>query len=175
MFVNVLSRKITAGKNCGNVLSRKILSMSVLLQGCSMHDINYYTGGGAWTWTNFISVSHAVVPSPGTTPSVQYSKIHFIAPHWSFVLCDVVWVHMCWSLFQCMFAHSLRKFSLRDWSIEQKWMSILLPLLLLYDGEFWLRVVVFGSVQDWVVWRDLSWMSVLHPFLLPLMVSWCWV
>ena len=81
MFVNVLSRKITAGKNCGNVLSRKILSMSVLLQGCSMHDINYYTGGGAWTWTNFISVSHAVVPSPGTTPSVQYSKIHFIAPH----------------------------------------------------------------------------------------------
>ncbi|XP_025097354.1 transmembrane protein 181-like isoform X1 [Pomacea canaliculata] len=33
----------------------------------------------------------------------------------------------------CMFAHSLRKFSVRDWSIEQKWMSILLPLLLLYD------------------------------------------
>lgn len=36
---------------------------------------------------------------------------------------------------QCMFAHSLRKFSMRDWGIEQKWMSILLPLLLLYNGE----------------------------------------
>lgn len=34
-----------------------------------------------------------------------------------------------------MFAHSLRKFSMRDWGIEQKWMSILLPLLLLYNGE----------------------------------------
>ncbi|KAI2665673.1 Transmembrane protein 181 [Labeo rohita] len=32
----------------------------------------------------------------------------------------------------CMFAHSLRKFSMRDWGIEQKWMSILLPLLLLW-------------------------------------------
>lgn len=37
--------------------------------------------------------------------------------------------------FQCMFAHSLRKFSMRDWGIEQKWMSILLPLLLLYNGK----------------------------------------
>lgn len=36
---------------------------------------------------------------------------------------------------QCMFAHSLRKFSMRDWGIEQKWMSILLPLLLLYNGN----------------------------------------
>ncbi|XP_074189867.1 transmembrane protein 181 isoform X3 [Rhinolophus sinicus] len=33
----------------------------------------------------------------------------------------------------CLFAHSLRKFSMRDWGIEQKWMSILLPLLLLYN------------------------------------------
>ena len=172
LFANVLSKKITAGQNCVNVLSRKILSMSVQLQGCSMHNLNYYTGGGAWTWTNFISVNHAVA---STTPSVQHSKIYFIAPRWSFVLFDVVWVHMCWSLFQCMFAHSLRKFSLRDWSIEQKWMSILLPLLLLYDGEFWLHVVTFGSVQDWDVWRELSWMTVLHPFPLPLMVSWCWV
>lgn len=35
---------------------------------------------------------------------------------------------------QCLFAHSLRKFSMRDWGIEQKWMGILLPLLLLYNG-----------------------------------------
>ncbi|XP_068698018.1 transmembrane protein 181-like [Montipora capricornis] len=33
----------------------------------------------------------------------------------------------------CMFAHSLRRFPLREWSIEQKWMSLLLPLLLLYN------------------------------------------
>uniref|UniRef100_A0A3Q4HRG3 Transmembrane protein 181 n=1 Tax=Neolamprologus brichardi TaxID=32507 RepID=A0A3Q4HRG3_NEOBR len=38
--------------------------------------------------------------------------------------------------FMCMFAHSLRKFSMRDWGIEQKWMSILLPLLLLYNDPF---------------------------------------
>uniref|UniRef100_A0A8C0D5T6 Transmembrane protein 181 n=1 Tax=Balaenoptera musculus TaxID=9771 RepID=A0A8C0D5T6_BALMU len=36
----------------------------------------------------------------------------------------------------CLFAHSLRKFSMRDWSIEQKWMSVLLPLLLLYNDPF---------------------------------------
>ena len=35
-----------------------------------------------------------------------------------------------------MFAHSLKRFSLRDWSIEQKWMSVLLPLLLLYNGNY---------------------------------------
>ncbi|XP_069370747.1 transmembrane protein 181 isoform X4 [Paralichthys olivaceus] len=35
-----------------------------------------------------------------------------------------------------MFSHSLRKFSMRDWGIEQKWMSILLPLLLLYNDPF---------------------------------------
>lgn len=39
------------------------------------------------------------------------------------------------SAFQCLFGHSLRKFSMRDWGIEQKWMSILLPLLLLYNGR----------------------------------------
>uniref|UniRef100_A0A8C2ZXR7 Transmembrane protein 181 n=1 Tax=Cyclopterus lumpus TaxID=8103 RepID=A0A8C2ZXR7_CYCLU len=36
----------------------------------------------------------------------------------------------------CLFAHSLRKFSMRDWGIEQKWMSILLPMLLLYNDPF---------------------------------------
>ncbi|XP_069866705.1 transmembrane protein 181 isoform X5 [Dipodomys merriami] len=38
--------------------------------------------------------------------------------------------------FTCLFAHSLRKFSMRDWGIEQKWMSVLLPLLLLYNDPF---------------------------------------
>uniref|UniRef100_F7F3K4 Transmembrane protein 181 n=1 Tax=Callithrix jacchus TaxID=9483 RepID=F7F3K4_CALJA len=41
-----------------------------------------------------------------------------------------------WFSLQCLFAHSLRKFSMRDWGIEQKWMSVLLPLLLLYNDPF---------------------------------------
>uniref|UniRef100_A0A5F9CVJ6 Transmembrane protein 181 n=1 Tax=Oryctolagus cuniculus TaxID=9986 RepID=A0A5F9CVJ6_RABIT len=41
-----------------------------------------------------------------------------------------------WLGLQCLFAHSLRKFSMRDWGIEQKWMSVLLPLLLLYNDPF---------------------------------------
>ncbi|XP_016074539.1 PREDICTED: transmembrane protein 181, partial [Miniopterus natalensis] len=36
----------------------------------------------------------------------------------------------------CLFAHSLRKFSMRDWGMEHKWMYILLPLLLLYNDLF---------------------------------------
>lgn len=38
-------------------------------------------------------------------------------------------------LFQCWFGHSLRKYPLHDWSIEQKWISILLPLLILYNSK----------------------------------------
>ncbi|CAH2009468.1 unnamed protein product [Acanthoscelides obtectus] len=34
----------------------------------------------------------------------------------------------------CWFQHSLRKYLLYDWSIEQKWMSILLPLLMAYNN-----------------------------------------
>ncbi|XP_014262510.1 transmembrane protein 181 isoform X1 [Cimex lectularius] len=34
----------------------------------------------------------------------------------------------------CWFAHTLRKFPIFDWSIEQKWMSCMLPLLLLYNN-----------------------------------------
>uniref|UniRef100_UPI00358F2B98 transmembrane protein 181 isoform X2 n=1 Tax=Myxine glutinosa TaxID=7769 RepID=UPI00358F2B98 len=33
----------------------------------------------------------------------------------------------------CIMAHSLRRFSMRDWSVEQRWLALLLPLLLLYD------------------------------------------
>ncbi|CAH2105894.1 unnamed protein product [Euphydryas editha] len=45
----------------------------------------------------------------------------------------------------CWFAHTLRKYSTQDWAIEQKWLSILLPLLLLYnDPLFPLRLVAGG-------------------------------
>nr|XP_018667761.1 transmembrane protein 181-like isoform X2 [Ciona intestinalis] len=33
----------------------------------------------------------------------------------------------------CLFAHTLRKYHMQNWTIEQKWMSFLLPLLLLYN------------------------------------------
>ncbi|XP_078618423.1 transmembrane protein 181-like isoform X1 [Branchiostoma floridae x Branchiostoma japonicum] len=47
----------------------------------------------------------------------------------------------------CVFAHSLRRFSIRDWSIEQKWMSILLPLLLLYNDPIFPLTFL---VNSWV-------------------------
>ena len=50
--------------------------------------------------------------------------------------------------FQCLFAHSLRKFSMRDWSIEQKWMSVLLPLLLLYNSELYHSTLLSSSLLD---------------------------
>ncbi|KAG8035262.1 hypothetical protein G9C98_001752 [Cotesia typhae] len=34
---------------------------------------------------------------------------------------------------QCWFGHSLKKYPMNDWSIEQKWVSVLLPLLILYN------------------------------------------
>ncbi|POI25774.1 hypothetical protein CIB84_010476, partial [Bambusicola thoracicus] len=49
------------------------------------------------------------------------------------VLTFLVTVRFLLQFSWCLFAHSLRKFSMRDWGIEQKWMSILLPLLLLYN------------------------------------------
>lgn len=36
--------------------------------------------------------------------------------------------------FQCFFGNSLRKFPVVDWSYEQKWTIVLLPLLLLFNG-----------------------------------------
>ena len=55
-----------------------------------------------------------------------------------------------WSFaLQCLFVHSLRKFSMRDWGIEQKWMSVLLALLLLYNGgcHFYLRTLHAQTVS----------------------------
>lgn len=47
----------------------------------------------------------------------------------------------------CWLAHSLRKYAVYDWSIEQKWMSVLLPLLLLYNDP----VFPLGFlVESWI-------------------------
>eukprot|EP00794_Sanderia_malayensis_P000509 gene509-1156_t len=47
----------------------------------------------------------------------------------------------------CLYAHTLRRFSLREWTIEQKWMSILLPLLLLYNDPLF---PINFLVHSWV-------------------------
>ncbi|KAF6213312.1 hypothetical protein GE061_011030 [Apolygus lucorum] len=48
-----------------------------------------------------------------------------------------IWFRFIFLLFTfvttCWFANTLRKFPVHDWSIEQKWMSCMLPLLLFYD------------------------------------------
>lgn len=45
----------------------------------------------------------------------------------------------------CFFAHSLRKFSVKDWSIEQRWMALLLPLLLLYNDPIFPMTFLVNS------------------------------
>ncbi|XP_013142017.1 PREDICTED: uncharacterized protein LOC106106038 isoform X1 [Papilio polytes] len=72
----------------------------------------------------------------------------------------------------CWFAHSLRKYSTQDWAIEQKWLSILLPLLLLYnDPLFPLRLVSTGCFAPFIdtVFQSmflacvlLSWLALYH-------------
>lgn len=36
----------------------------------------------------------------------------------------------------CWYAHTLRKYPMMDWSIEQRWVALLLPLLVLYNSKF---------------------------------------
>ncbi|KAF7393944.1 hypothetical protein HZH68_010763 [Vespula germanica] len=45
----------------------------------------------------------------------------------------------------CWFGHSLRKYPLHDWSIEQKWISILLPLLILYNNPLFSMIFLINS------------------------------
>ncbi|GFR63851.1 transmembrane protein 181-like [Elysia marginata] len=72
----------------------------------------------------------------------------------------------------CWYAHCLRKFSLRDWSIEQKWLSILLPLLLLYNDPIfplsflvnsWLPGMLGGLFQaTFLCALLLFWLCIYH-------------
>ena len=47
----------------------------------------------------------------------------------------------------CIYANSLKKFPFRDWSIEQRWMSMLLPLLLLFNDPIF---PLHFLVKSWV-------------------------
>lgn len=50
-----------------------------------------------------------------------------------------IWFRFIFLLFTfivtCWFSHTLRRYVVYDWSIEQKWMSVLLPLLLFYNSK----------------------------------------
>ncbi|KAI5702365.1 hypothetical protein M8J76_005979, partial [Diaphorina citri] len=45
----------------------------------------------------------------------------------------------------CWFTHTLRKYSVQDWSFEQKWMSILLPMLLFYNNPTFPLIFLWNS------------------------------
>ncbi|XP_046848759.1 transmembrane protein 181-like isoform X2 [Xenia sp. Carnegie-2017] len=47
----------------------------------------------------------------------------------------------------CIYVHSLRRFPFRDWSIEQRWISVLLPLLLLFNDPIF---PLHFLVKSWV-------------------------
>nr|AAY54880.1 IP11750p [Drosophila melanogaster] len=60
-----------------------------------------------------------------------------------------IWFRCIFLLFTfiviCWYAHTLRKYPIYDWSIEQRWLSVLLPLLLLYDNPFFPLIFLMNS------------------------------
>ncbi|KAL9695920.1 hypothetical protein quinque_015205 [Culex quinquefasciatus] len=60
-----------------------------------------------------------------------------------------IWFRFIFLLFTfivtCWFAHTLRKYPIYDWSIEQKWLSVLLPLLLLYNNPAFPLIFLINS------------------------------
>ncbi|GAB1604756.1 transmembrane protein 181-like isoform X1 [Argonauta hians] len=67
---------------------------------------------------------------------IENIDFHFKSYNVNFTQLEI-WLRFVFLVFtfltSCMFAHSLRKFSIKDWSIEQRWIAILLPLLLVYN------------------------------------------
>ncbi|XP_065170507.1 transmembrane protein 181 [Atheta coriaria] len=45
----------------------------------------------------------------------------------------------------CWFAHTLKRYAISDWSIEQKWMSLLLPMLLFYNNPIFPLMFLVNS------------------------------
>uniref|UniRef100_A0A8D8PY66 Transmembrane protein 181 n=2 Tax=Cacopsylla melanoneura TaxID=428564 RepID=A0A8D8PY66_9HEMI len=43
------------------------------------------------------------------------------------------------------FTHTLRRYTIQDWSFEQKWMSILLPMLFLHDNPTFPMIFLYNS------------------------------
>ncbi|XP_066968307.1 transmembrane protein 181 [Macrobrachium rosenbergii] len=81
--------------------------------------VNFYGLGDIQQWYN---VKDVIFYFKTYNPSFTKLEIWF-----RFIFLLLTFSVACW------LAHSLRKYAIYDWSIEQKWMSVLLPLLLLYD------------------------------------------
>lgn len=69
---------------------------------------------------------------------VELDDVIFTFSHYSVSFSEVeIWFRFVFIVLtfmvSCIYANSLRKFPFRDWSIEQRWMSVLLPLLLLFN------------------------------------------
>ncbi|XP_011499430.1 PREDICTED: transmembrane protein 181 [Ceratosolen solmsi marchali] len=60
-----------------------------------------------------------------------------------------IWFRLIFLLFTfvatCWFGNSLKKYPVQDWSIEQKWISILLPLLILYNNPLFPLTFLINS------------------------------
>ncbi|XP_022290113.2 transmembrane protein 181-like isoform X1 [Crassostrea virginica] len=75
---------------------------------------------------------------------------HFKSYNTSFTNTEI-WIRFTFLFFTfivtCVYAHSLRKFSMRDWSFEQRWITLLLPLLIFYNDPLFPLTFL---VNSWV-------------------------
>ncbi|KAK0059121.1 transmembrane protein 181 [Biomphalaria pfeifferi] len=110
---------------------------------------------------NKLSISNVKFTFKSYNPSFTQTEIWI-----RFVFLVITFIMTCW------YSHSLRKFSIRDWSTEQKWMSLLLPLLLLYDDPIfpltflvnsWLPGMLDGLFQaSFLCALLLFWLCIYH-------------
>eukprot|EP00074_Homo_sapiens_P076097 XP_011534301.1 transmembrane protein 181 isoform X1 [Homo sapiens] len=107
-------------------------NLSVYLQKCAEIIVAHLGYLNYTQYTVIVGFEHLKLPIKGMnftwkTYNPAFSRLEIWFRFFFVVLTFIV---------TCLFAHSLRKFSMRDWGIEQKWMSVLLPLLLLYNDPF---------------------------------------
>ncbi|XP_042856236.1 transmembrane protein 181-like isoform X2 [Penaeus japonicus] len=107
--------------------------------------------------------------------NVEDVVFHFKTYNPSFTKLEI-WIRFIFLLLTfavaCLLAHSLRKYAIYDWSIEQKWMSVLLPFLLLYNDpvfpmtflmESWVPVLVDALFQaTFLCALLLFWLCIYH-------------
>lgn len=76
-----------------------------------------------------------------------------------------IWFRFIFLLFTfivtCWFAHTLRRYVVYDWSIEQKWMSLLLPLLLFYNSK--LTIETLQSIANYILSLFISFVRSIFP------------
>ncbi|XP_028411107.1 transmembrane protein 181-like isoform X2 [Dendronephthya gigantea] len=83
---------------------------------------------------------------------VTLDDVVFTFSHYSVSFSEVeIWFRFVFVVLtfmvSCIYANSLRRFPFRDWSIEQRWMSVLLPMLLLFNDPIF---PLHFLVKSWV-------------------------